>query len=264
MRIAFVAFGITTASLLLLFVIYVGDILGYTSVPETDAGICFPRTAVQPRVASWGDFYCQAGYGIRGFGMNMGNSNNSGWYECGQEACNNPVPPWKAPIGSHDQSVCPGTAPNSSENVITGWACDPDNWNATLQVEIYRDGPRESGGTKIGEATANQFRQDLVNSNVCGSTGNHGFTFQIPEDLRDNASHNYYVYAVDDGSFGNAGNPLLGGSPKAATCTIPPPTSPSASCNYNPARNLFEAEYRWTAPSGYNTFYTRIRDTTGN
>lgn len=45
---------------------------------------------------------------------------------------------------------------------------------------------------------------------------------------------------------------------------IPPPTNPSASCAYNPARNLFEAEYRWTAPAGYNTFSTRIADSTGN
>lgn len=45
---------------------------------------------------------------------------------------------------------------------------------------------------------------------------------------------------------------------------VPPPTGPSASCIYNPARNLFEAEYRWTAPSGFNTFYTRIADASGN
>lgn len=249
--------------LVLLVLPIVTDYLGITPKVTSEAQVSFPRVATLNNLGIW-DWYCPGGYWTTAHSNHFGGRENTRWWECVNTSFNNPTPPWRQPIGNHDASQCPGTAPNSSSNVVTGWACDPNNWNATIQVHVYRDGPPGGGGTYIGETTANQFRQDLVNANVCGGTGNHGFTFVIPETMRDNAAHNYYVYAIDDGSYGNAGNPLLGGSPKATTCTIPPPTGPTASCIYNPSRNLFEAEYRWTAPAGYNTFYTRIGDAVGN
>lgn len=252
---------IVLLSLALLVLPIVTDYLGITPRLDTAAQVSFPRVATLNNTGVW-DWTCPAGYWVQAHSNRTNSRENTRWWECVNDSFNNPVPPWKPPVGNHDQSVCPGTVPNSSSNVITGWACDPNNWNTALQVQVYRDAPRGSGGTYVGQVTANQNRADVAGS--CGGTTNHGFTFQIPEEMRDNVAHNYYVYAIDDGSFGNAGDPLLGGSPKAATCTIPPPTGPSASCIYNPARNLFEAEYRWTAPAGYNTFYTRIGDVSGN
>ncbi len=254
-------FAVVGIVLVLLVLPIVTDYLGITPKPDATAQVSFPRVATLNNYGAF-DWQCPGGYWAQGFEYKPGGRENTRWWECVNTGFNNPVPPWKAPIGSHDQSVCPGTAPNSTNNVITGWACDPNGWSTALWIHVYRDGPPGGGGTFIGQVIANQNRPDVAG--VCGGTTAHGFTFQIPETMRDNVAHNYYVYAIDDGVLGNAGNPLLGGSPKAATCTIPPPTGPSASCIYNPSRNLFEATYAWTAPAGYNTFYTRIGDAVGN
>ena len=76
----------------------------------------------------------------------------------------------------------------------SGWVCDPDNYNASLQVLIY-DGLRENGGSNIALPVANISRSDV--SSVCGGNPNHGFTFKAPWWLIDGKNHSLYAYARD-------------------------------------------------------------------
>lgn len=70
-----------------------------------------------------------------------------------------------------------------------------------------------------------------------------------------NQSYDWWIHSRNPNhappNWGNA----AGGT---FSCPIPPPTNTSAVCDYNPARDLFEIRFAWTAPATYNTFYTRI------
>jgi hypothetical protein len=160
-------------------------------------------------------------------------------------------PTQQVPIGWLDGASC-GAAVNSG--VVSGWVCDPDSWASPVTVHIYRDGPA-GVGVYVGQVVANQNRVDVAPH--CGGTTAHGYTFTIPESLRDNVQHTYYVHGIDvapGGGSGGAGNPVLQGGGAAATCSVPPPTGASVSCNVAGT----QATMNWTAPSGYNTFYTRV------
>lgn len=86
---------------------------------------------------------------------------------------------------------------------LQGWAFDPDQPVAELQVAVYRN----SGG--IGWFPTGIPRMD-VNS-VFGISGNHGFVIDIPTPP---GMHTFAMYAINVGPA--AGNPLLG----TATVTV--------------------------------------------
>jgi hypothetical protein len=104
-----------------------------------------------------------------------------------------------------------------------GWACDPNDFNAALQIHFYE------GGTYIGATTANTGREPAVGDR-CGGNPNHGFAFALPVSVRDGRSHALYAYAINIGPA--ASNPLLNGSPKTYTAGPSDPWCFNVSCAY--------------------------------
>ncbi len=99
---------------------------------------------------------------------------------------------------------------------LAGWACDPDDYAAALQVHFYADGPAGTG-TFVGATTANLAREAAV-GDLCGSRNNHGYVFSTPASLKDGRKHTIYVHAIN-APPGN--NPQLTDSPKTIVCSSP-------------------------------------------
>jgi hypothetical protein len=119
------------------------------------------------------------------------------------------------PVGNFDSASCSG---------LVGWTCDQNDFSQALRVDFYKDAPFGSGGTLIGSATANVSRQDLITANVCGGTGNHGFSAPLPASIVDGQPHSIYAHAINTPT-GN--NPVIGGSPKTVTCSSTPAPTPT-------------------------------------
>jgi hypothetical protein len=92
---------------------------------------------------------------------------------------------------------------------VVGWACDPNNFNSALQVNIFLDNT-----TFIGSITANLLREPAV-GNMCGGNRLHGFRFLIPQSVRNvlnnGLPHTISAIAVN---IPPGPNVLLPGSPK--------------------------------------------------
>src|SRR3989338_3015750 len=115
------------------------------------------------------------------------------------------------PTGNFDSADC---------NFTSGWAYDSDTPGTSVTVHLYKDGPYGIG-TIVGGFTADYPRPDV--NTFLGVPGNYGFFFSTPDAVKDDFSHDLYVYAIDT-SGGT--NPLLGGSPitiPACNGTPPPP-----------------------------------------
>ncbi len=96
-----------------------------------------------------------------------------------------------------------------------GWTCDPDNFDVALQVHFYEG----AGFSNFrGATTANLLREPAV-GDQCGGRRAHGFSWELPANLRDGHQHVIYAYAINVTAGGalTTPNPLLAGSPK----TIP-------------------------------------------
>jgi len=111
------------------------------------------------------------------------------------------------PIAPIDQTP-DGVLDTADCNSADGWAYDPDTSSQSIDVHMY------DGLTFLGAVTANQSRPDV--NQVKGITGNHGFTFGIPESLKDNQNHQIFAYAINTNSVGP--NPKLSGAPKTINC----------------------------------------------
>jgi hypothetical protein len=112
-----------------------------------------------------------------------------------------PPPPEPAyvPLGWFDTISDNGTA--------YGWACDANDYNASLWIHFYE------GGEYRGATLANEWRQDVADAGwPCAGTGNHGWSFELPVSMRNGASHPLTAYAINIGPEGS--NPALEGSPK--------------------------------------------------
>jgi hypothetical protein len=127
--------------------------------------------------------------------------------DCSTEAVFTVLPKNNAPVGSFDNADC---------NSLSGWARDPDT-TIPISIHFYADGPAGTG-VFIGSLLANTYRGDLPYDDK-----NHGFSFPLPTSLKDNQSHQIYIYAID--SSGGE-NPLLNNSPKEVNCSPPPITYP--------------------------------------
>lgn len=127
-----------------------------------------------------------------------------------------PTPKPKLPKGTHGTLSC---------SVSTGWVCDADNYSQAIDVHFYKDKPAENGGTFIGKVTANLQRETAVGGQ-CGGNSSHGFSFKIPESLKDGQRHKVYAYGINIGSSGR--NPLLSQSPKIITCGTTTDPSPKS------------------------------------
>lgn len=132
-------------------------------------------------------------------------------------------------VDSHSGAVCGAGGPQAPtgyldsvtcENGIiyaNGWTCDPDNFSARLGVHIYRDGSAGSG-TYLGNGTANRTREAGV-ADACGGDPDHGYRIALPASLSDGTYRNYWAHAIDEGTNGDPGNPVLGNSPRGVACS---------------------------------------------
>ena len=111
--------------------------------------------------------------------------------------------------------------PNCS--VLPGWTCDPDNYNAQLEVQFYRNGPAGGGGTLFAFTSANNANEQAV-TNECGGSPNHRFNEPLPSFLKDGNPHNIYAYAKD-AQTGNLKG--LSGNPRQINCGAPPIPTPT-------------------------------------
>ena len=107
-------------------------------------------------------------------------------------------PPAKAynPIGYFDAVNC---------SVISGWTCDQNDFNTPLRVDVYSGAPAGRGNHVIND-TANVKREAGVGAR-CGGNPAHGFNIPTPPQLKDNKTHDIYVYGIN---IGPGANKLLG------------------------------------------------------
>jgi hypothetical protein len=114
----------------------------------------------------------------------------------------------RAPIGWLD--------PMPFENVVTGWACDPDTPNLGIEVHLYFDGPAGAARVGVPGVRADQDSETAVNT-ACGGGIAHRFKFNVAKNLGAELGlgiHSVYAYGINTGAGGNA---ALFGSPGAVT-----------------------------------------------
>jgi hypothetical protein len=90
-----------------------------------------------------------------------------------------------------------------ANGVLTGWALAPSMAAAPIDVDLFLDDP---AGTKVATVHADQPRGDV--NQATGIAGDHGFSFALPEELRDEMDHHLYAVAV-----GPRSNVMLGDVP---------------------------------------------------
>ena len=106
---------------------------------------------------------------------------------------------------------------NNCQNVY-GWTCDPDDFNQGVDVHLYKDGPVGAGGVLLGIVKADVQRESAVGG-LCGGNVNHGFSFDIPVDIKDGNDHSIYAYAINIGTPAN--NAVLNNVPLSFNCNNP-------------------------------------------
>lgn len=122
---------------------------------------------------------------------------------------------WKSiPLPSINCTASAQTAPSSpigifdkidTNGTLDGWAYDPDAQLRSLTMRVYMDGTVGTGQLMV-TFTADDPSPDVVQAEHLAG-GNHRFHWQIPSQYQ-NASHQWYVYAVDDS--GATGDTFLG------------------------------------------------------
>lgn len=120
------------------------------------------------------------------------------------------------PIGYIDSATC---------SAIVGWTYDADNSAVSIGVHFYTD-----NDVFIGNTEANLPRADV--NQTMGVSGDHGYSFPIPDSLRDGQTHAIYAYGINSNGSTNT---LLSNSPASITgCTptgvtgLTPNRAPSA------------------------------------
>lgn len=87
------------------------------------------------------------------------------------------------PVGSFDSVTANGDA--------IGWSADPSIPEQPNPVHFYVDGPAGGGGTYAGQTVAN------IPWPGVPYPGNHGYSFPIPAQYRNNQQHTIYAYGID-------------------------------------------------------------------
>jgi hypothetical protein len=78
---------------------------------------------------------------------------------------------------------------------LVGWAYDPDEPATSIYVHIYKDTPAQRGQFNGFVASIAADKPSNETNRRLGITGKHGFSWQIPQELR--GRHNWYVYSAD-------------------------------------------------------------------
>jgi hypothetical protein len=93
--------------------------------------------------------------------------------------------------------------------LVVGWVLDSSKPEAPVSVDVF------DGTTPLGTAPSDIFRQDLKDAGKGG--GKHGFSFTLPQSVKDGAQHSIAVKVSGTDS-------AVYGSPRTITC---PPAAAS-------------------------------------
>ena len=96
----------------------------------------------------------------------------------------------------------------SPTGLATGWCLDPNRPDGILSVEFYLDG-NHLEGEYVGACKADQAKSEVLE--LTGYEGQHGFSFQVPEQHNDGSAHKLWAYTFDLEKVSI--NPLLKGAP---------------------------------------------------
>lgn len=103
-------------------------------------------------------------------------------------------------------------------NVISGWTCDSDDYNKSLDVHIY-DGLAATGSIATS-GLADRARPDLKSApNTCNGTTRHGFEFPFPESLKDGKEHTLNAYGINFPASSEGNSQLWVERSKKVTCS---------------------------------------------
>ncbi|WP_460673808.1 family 78 glycoside hydrolase catalytic domain, partial [Larkinella ripae] len=143
-------------------------------------------------------------------------------------------------VVAHDVSNYDGYLDKVRCDSITGWAWLRTKPNLAVTIE-FLDGPTLETATLIGSTPADQFRQDLKNAGK--GNGAHGYSFKVPDDLKDNRKHT--IWGRADGVY------VLKWAPKTLTCeatTAPPENRPPLAPTVASAPATASQPYTTTLP----------------
>jgi hypothetical protein len=112
-----------------------------------------------------------------------------------------------------------GYLDTATSTSLSGWACDPDAYSQVINVRLafLRNG---SGTPILRTIAAGDSRSDLVTANVCGGTGNHGYTYTYDAELLaalGAGTHTVFAYGIDGPAACGIGLRLLTSAPKSFT-----------------------------------------------
>jgi hypothetical protein len=103
------------------------------------------------------------------------------------------------PVSPKTDKAFEGALDLVNSQVVAGWAWDQNHPDHTIQVDVF------DGNKKIANIPADLFRQDLAAAKK--GTGKYGFSFDIPDSLKDGKPHTIRVTIAES-------NVDLEGSPK--------------------------------------------------
>jgi len=86
---------------------------------------------------------------------------------------------------------------------LSGWALVPSMTPASVDVDLYLDDP-SGGGMKLATVHADVPRADV--NQATGYAGDHGFSFAVPDDVRDDLDHQVYAFVTGPRSYQSVGS----------------------------------------------------------
>ena len=113
---------------------------------------------------------------------------------------------WRSYADAQPAAALDGVFDGTANGRLFGWAVNSVAPSTSTQVAIYVDGPK-GAGTLAGTIPTDHSRADV--NTAAGTTGLHGFSWNIPAEYR-KGTHFWYVYAL--GSAGDMKE--LSGSPR--------------------------------------------------
>jgi hypothetical protein len=123
-----------------------------------------------------------------------------------------PPPPPPPPPGTPDHAAYGWHGEITSDGYARGWACDPNDFNYPIFVHFYaNDG--NGNHIYIGQTQAGGWWNEGV-AGACGGNPWHGYSFRIPDSVRNGIGYHLYAYAINIcGSSCYQGNPQQQGTP---------------------------------------------------
>src|SRR3989338_3213106 len=113
---------------------------------------------------------------------------------------------------------------------ISGWVLDTDTPEAAVRVAVFADGPEGIGRLIAADVTAMAW-PDVNEFMGRPASEQHGFSFRIPDDLKDGATHEIWVYAQDTATGSNT---LFTNRQFLDTSSCPPPAVWPSCLNTSP------------------------------